>query len=50
MSVSLVAGTGLGVRGAAYATVIAQSISALLCALYIARRAKILLPRRADFA
>ena len=50
LDVALVAGTGLGVRGAAYATVIAQSISALLCALYIARRAKILLPRRADFA
>ena len=45
----LVGGTGLGVRGAAYATVIAQGISAILCTVYIFRCAKILIPGREDF-
>ena len=45
----LVAGVGMGVEGAAAATVIAQGISAVLCAGYILRRAKILIPRREDF-
>ena len=49
LDVILVAGTGLGVRGAAYATVIAQGISASLCAIYIYRRAKILIPAAEDF-
>ena len=50
LDVALVAGAGMGVQGAAAATVIAQGISALLCAVYIIRRAGILLPRREDFA
>ena len=50
LDILLVAGTGLGVRGAAYATVIAQGISSLLCALYLLKRAKILIPSREDFA
>ena len=45
----LVAGVGMGVRGAAAATVIAQGISAALCAGYILKKAKILIPRREDF-
>lgn len=49
LDILLVAGTGLGVRGAAYATVIAQGISAMLCAFYLMRRARILIPRRQDF-
>lgn len=50
LDVALVAGAGMGVQGAAAATVIAQGISALLCAVYIIRRTGILLPRREDFA
>ena len=50
LDILLVAGTGLGVRGAAYATVIAQGISAALCAVYLFRRAGILIPERQDFA
>lgn len=49
LDILLVAGTGLGVRGAAYATVIAQGISAMLCAFYLMRRARILIPHRQDF-
>lgn len=40
---------GMGVRGAAVATVIAQGISALLCILYITSRNKILVPKRKHF-
>ena len=50
LDIALVAGAGLGVRGAAFATVIAQGVSALLCAFYITHRAKILLPGKHDFA
>lgn len=35
---------GMGVRGAAIATVIAQGISVVLCLIYIVTKAKILLP------
>ena len=49
LDILLVSGTGMGVRGAAYATVIAQGISAALCAVYIVRRAGILLPGKDDF-
>ena len=37
LDILLVAGTDLGVRGAAYATVIAQGISAFLCIVYVNR-------------
>ena len=50
LDIALVAGAGLGVRGAAFATVIAQGVSALLCAFYITHRAQILLPGKHDFA
>lgn len=39
----------MGVKGAAYATVISQSVSFLLCLVYIAARFRWLLPRREDF-
>ena len=41
---------GLGVRGAAIATVIAQGFSALLCLLYIFCTTKILIPSKKHFA
>lgn len=41
---------GMGVRGAAIATVIAQGVSALLCILYIWKKAPILVPERKHFA
>ena len=50
LDIALVAGAGMGVRGAATATVIAQGVSAVLCAAYILKRARILIPRREDFA
>lgn len=49
LDIFLVAGIGMGVRGAAAATVIAQGISAALCAGYIIKRARMLIPRREDF-
>ena len=45
----LVAGAGMGVQGAAAATVIAQGISAILCAGYILTKAKLLIPHRTDW-
>lgn len=41
---------GMGIRGAAVATVIAQLISVLLSVAYIFRRVKVLIPRKEDFA
>ena len=49
LDIALVAGAGMGVQGAATATVIAQAISAVLCAGYILKRERILIPRREDF-
>lgn len=40
---------GMGVAGAAWATVIAQGISALLCGAYIARRCRWMLPEKCHF-
>ena len=39
----------MGIRGAAVATVVAQGISAVLCAIYIMRKCKILIPAREHF-
>ncbi len=44
-----VVGIGLGVRGAALATVISQGISALCCFLYIAKRFPVLRLSKKDF-
>ena len=49
LDIILVAAAGMGVQGAAAATVTAQGISALLCAVYILLRARILIPGREDF-
>ena len=45
-----IAGVGMGVRGAAVATVIAQGISVVLCILYVMRRVPLLLPARRHWA
>ena len=45
-----IAGLGMGVQGAAVATVIAQSISVVLCILYVMRRVPLLLPARKHWA
>ena len=49
LDLALVAGAGMGVRGAAAATVIAQGVSAVFCAGYILKRAQNLIPRGEDF-
>ena len=62
LDIALVAGAGMGVQGAATATVIAQGISAVatatviaqgisavLCAGYILKKERILIPHRGDF-
>ena len=46
----LIAGMGMGVMGAAVATVIAQGISVVLCILYVMRRVPLLLPARRHWA
>ena len=45
-----IAGLGMGVQGAAVATVIAQGISVVLCILYVMRRVPMLLPARKHWA
>ena len=45
-----IAGLGMGVKGAAVATVLAQGVSVVLCVLYVAARVRILLPERRHFA
>ncbi len=40
---------GMGIKGAAVATVIAQGLSALLCLIYILKKAQILLPSKCHF-
>ena len=45
-----IAGVGMGVRGAAVATVIAQGISVVLCVLYVLARVRILIPEKKHFA
>lgn len=44
-----IAGLGMGVQGAAVATVLAQGISLALCVLYVLRRTPILIPERRHF-
>ena len=45
-----IAELGMGVMGAAVATVLAQGVSVVLCVLYVAARVRILLPERRHFA
>lgn len=44
-----ITGLHMGIRGAAAATVIAQGISAILCAMYIAKCCPILIPKKCHF-
>ena len=44
-----IAGVGMGVRGAAVATVIAQGISVVLCILYVLAKVRILIPEKKHF-
>lgn len=44
-----IAGLGMGVQGAAVATVLAQGVSVVLCILYILHRTRILIPERKHF-
>ena len=45
----LIAVLGFGVRGAAFATVLSQGLSALMCLVYILKRMPILVPGRAHW-
>ena len=45
-----IAGVGMGVRGAAVATVIAQGISVALCILYVLAKVRILIPEKKHLA
>jgi len=49
LDILLVAVIPMGVAGTALATVIAQSVSAVLCGIYVLRRYRALLPGREDF-
>lgn len=44
-----IAGLGMGVQGAAVATVIAQGVSVLCCLIYIGRKVKLLIPQKRHF-
>ena len=44
-----IAGLNMGIQGAAYATALAQGISAVLCFIYIVKYKKILVPSKEDF-
>ena len=44
-----IADLGMGVQGAAVATVLAQGVSVVLCVLYVLRRTRILIPERKHF-
>ena len=45
-----IAGVGMGVAGAAVATVIAQGISVVLCVLYVLAKVRVLIPSRKHWA
>lgn len=49
LDIWFIAGLGLGVPGAAAATVLAQGVSAALCVVYILRRTPVLLPAQKHF-
>ena len=49
LDIVFIAAFGMGVEGCAYATVIAQAVSAVLCYLYIRKRFPILHLKREDF-
>lgn len=49
LDVAFIVNFHMGVEGCAYATVIAQGVSALLCLIYIIRKFEILKLKREDF-
>ena len=49
LDVVFISQLSMGVRGAAVATVISQGVSAVLCAIYILKKARLLLPRKVHF-
>lgn len=49
LDVFFIAEVGMGVSGAAIATVISQGVSVMLCILYIMKKTKILIPQKEDF-
>lgn len=50
LDILLITKMGLGIRGTAIATVLAQGISAVLCLLYILKKTPVLIPERTHFA
>ncbi|NCC44753.1 MAG: MATE family efflux transporter [Clostridia bacterium] len=44
-----IAKVGMGIRGAAVATVISQGLSVILCIIYIGKKCKILIPQKKHF-
>lgn len=49
LDIWFITGLGMGVEGAAVATVLAQGVSVVLCILYIMKSVKILIPTRKHF-
>ena len=49
LDIVFIAQFSMGVAGAAYATVISQAISALLCAVYLLKKVPLLLPEKRHF-
>ena len=49
LDIAFIAGMGMGVAGAAVATVLAQGVSVVLCVLYVCKKVRILLPAKHPF-
>ena len=49
LDIAFIAGMGMGVAGAAVATVLAQGVSVVLCVLYVCKKVRILLPAKQHF-
>ena len=49
LDIVLIANFGMGIRGAAIATVISQGVSGILCIIYIYKKCKILIPKKEHF-
>lgn len=49
LDLAFIMGLGLGVAGAAWATVLSQAVSAILCAGYIFKKEKLLAPERGEW-
>ncbi|MDY5795524.1 MAG: MATE family efflux transporter [Fusobacterium gastrosuis] len=49
LDIYFITSLNMGIAGAAIATVIAQAVSVILCAIYIYKKVPILIPRKKDF-